>query len=424
MRDAKNPEDQVSRILDCSRRVSISSPALKPFVRFASRQPGQGSFHRQLWDFDDLLQKKLLRFLRQTASPEGIARACAEQWKRNSENLRRAEQQRQLGLGNVAVNEPPYASHRRYILQEHLGRDIRVLYIGCGTGRDCLAWAREGMRVVGVDTDLSLVKLARDWNGRLCVPVVFAGMDMMELGFRPGAFDGFLLEVYGGLPDARHAAALRRELDRVLRPGGIGLVVAERKMYPCWWFLMGTPWPDPMVAWLRGQVSLDFRFGEKDACEERLQYGLFSRCHTVESLSAELSRTFEVESCRYQADPRYVLAAVRKREATRGGEAGKEHAAPEALPAALSAMEGTLEDVEILCMELERHAEEVASFFEDGGRGANCLDELRQSAESVLPYLGQLLGQDGTGDAPSFTAEGGVLSPGPGKGGRGHALAG
>jgi len=195
-------------------------------------------------------------------------------------------------------------------------------------------------------------------------------------------------------------------------------------MYPCWWFLMGTSWPDSMVAWLRGQVSLDFRFEGRDACEERLQYGLFSRCHTVESLSAELSRTFEILYCRYQNDPRYVLAAVRKREVTRGGEAGEEHAASEAAPPDLSGMEDAMENTEALCVELERHAEEVASFFEDGGRGSNCLNELKQSADAVLPYLGQLLGQGSTGDAQSLTIEDGVLSPRPGKGGHGHALAG
>ena len=423
MRGAKNPEDRVSRILDLSRRVSVYSPAMKPFIRFASRQPGEGFFHRQLWDFDDLLQKKLLRLLRQTASPGEIARACARQWKRNSLSLHRAVLAK-LDSGMGHVDEPPYAAARRTLLQEQLGRHSRVLYIGCGTGRDCLAWAREGLQVVGVDTDLPLLKLARDWNGLLCVPAVFAGMDMMELGFRPGAFDGFLLELYGGLPDARHAAALRRELAGVLRQGGIGLVVAERKMYPCWWFLMPTTWPDSMVAWLRGQVSLDFRFGKRDACEERLQYGLFSRCHTVESLSAELSRTFEVESCRYQADPRYVLAAVRKREGAWDRETEEEYVAPEAVPADLSAMDAVLEDVEILCRELERHAEEVASFFEDGGRGANFLADLRRSAEAVLPYLGRLLGRNGAGDAPSRTAEEVVLSSRPGKGGQDHALSG
>jgi hypothetical protein len=87
-------------------------------------------------------------------------------------------------------------------------------------------------------------------------------------------------------------------------------------------------------------------------------------------------------------------------------------------------MEGTLEDVEILCGELERHAEAVASFFAEGGRGANCLTELGPSAEAVLSCLGRLFGHDGTGDAPSFTAEDVVLSPRPGKGGQGHALAG
>ena len=313
------------------------------------------------------------------------------------------------GLGGVAVNEPPYASHRRHI-RRTASADSRVSH-RVRTGRDCLAWAKEDA-VVGVDTDSSLVQLARTERSSR-VPADFAGMDMMALGFRPGAFDGFLVEIYGGIPDAERVMALQGELARVLRPGGLGLVVAERKMYPCWWFLMPTTWPDPMVAWLRGQVSLDFRFSARDACEERLHYGLFSRCHTVESLSAELSRTFEVLSCRYQADPRYVLAAVRKREGAWDGDTGEKYTA---VPADLSAMEGTLEDMEFLCRELERHAEEVASFFEDGGRGANCLAALRQSAEAVLPYLGRLFGQDSTGAAPSLAGEDGVALKRPGKG--------
>jgi hypothetical protein len=41
---------------------------------------------------------------------------------------------------------------------------------------------------------------------------------------------------------------------------------------------------------------------------------------------------------------------------------------------------------------------------------------LRQSADAVLPYLGQLLGQGCTGDAQSLTIEDGVLSPRPEKG--------
>ncbi|MCU0531415.1 MAG: class I SAM-dependent methyltransferase [Syntrophales bacterium] len=308
--------------------------------------------------------------------------------------LLRAERGR-LENGIIDVTEPPYAAPRRDILQEHLGRDSRVLYIGCGTGRDCLAWAREGLRVVGVDTDQSLVTLACRWNGHLRVPAVFAGMNMMDLGFRPDAFDGFLLETYGGMPDARHAAALRGELNRVLRPGGMGLVVAERKMYPCWWFLMGSSWPASMVAWLRGQVSLDFRFGEKDACEERLQYGLFSRCHTAASLSAELSRTFEVLSCRYQADPRYVLAVVRKNEGSSHRQMGEGHSQPNRSRVDLSAVEDGIEKAEALCLELERHAERAASYFEAGGSGTACLTELAPGAETAMSLLDQRVGKGG-----------------------------
>lgn len=423
MRDAKNSGDRASKILELSRRVSVFSPAMKPFVRFSSWQRGHESSHRHLWDFDDLLQKKLLSLLRQAASREGIAKACTEQWKRNSETLQRTWQTR-LESGNVDAEEPPYAASRRNILQEHLRRDGRVLYVGCGTGRDCLAWAREGLRVVGVDTDVPLVKLARDWNGHLRCPACFAGMDMMDLGFRPGTFDGFLLEVYGGLPDTRSAMALQRELAMVLQPDGIGLVVAERKMYPCWWFLMPTSWPDSMVKWLQGQVRLDFCFGNKDACEERLQYGLFSRCHTMESLSTELSRTFEVVSCRYQADPRYVLSVVRKKEGMGEKEEQEERPGPERAAVDLSAIEGTIENAEVLCDELERHAERVASFFNAGGKGARCLSELGPGAESILSRLEQLAGIDGASTEAVLSGERGTLSQKPGKGSRSDALLG
>jgi ubiquinone/menaquinone biosynthesis C-methylase UbiE len=421
-RDRMRIDSQVSKILDLSRRVSVFSPAMKPFVRFASEKPGYEFCQRHLWDFDDLLQKELLRLLRLTVSPEAITRACIRQWKQNSQSLRQAGRLR-LESGNFDVDEPPYAASRRNILLEHLDPDSRVLYIGCGTGRDCLAWAKDRLRMVGIDTDTALVRFAREWNDRLGYSAAFAGMDMMHLGLRDRSVDGFLLELYGGLPDVRQGLVFQRELHRVLRPDGIGLVVAERKMYACWWFLMPTSWPDSMVKWLQGQVRLDFRFVKKDACEERLQYGLFSRCHTEESLSAELSRTFEILSCRYQNDPRYVLAVVRKKEGVGGGQTEEGYAASEAAPVDLSEMEAILEDAEMLCKELEWHAEAVASFFKEGGRGADCLTELRPSAEAVLHCLGQLLGPNDTSAGPSLTGEDDVPMQRSGKGGHGHALA-
>jgi len=187
---------------------------------------------------------------------------------------------------------------------------------------------------------------------------------------------------------------------------------------------MPTSWPDSMVKWLRGQVCLDFRFGKKDACEERLQYGLFSRCHTEESLSAELSRTFAVVSCRYQADPRYVLAVVRKKEGMGEKEEQEERPGPERAAVDLSVIEGTLENAEVLCDELERHAERVASFFDAGGKGARCLSELRPGAESILSRIEQLDGIEGASTESVLSGERGTLSQRPGKGSRSDALLG
>ena len=67
--------------------------------------------------------------------------------------------------------------------------------------------------------------------------------------------------------------------------------------------------------WLREQSLLDYWFSEPDGCEERLLYGLYNRSHTKDSLSAELSCTFDVVECLHEAyDPRYVIGVVKRRD--------------------------------------------------------------------------------------------------------------
>ena len=217
-----------------------------------------------------------------------------------------------------------------------------------------------------------LLDVAGRWGKRFRYPAFFAGMDMANLGLRSGAFDGFLLELYGSLPSAKQTLILQRELGRIMKKGGTGLVVANRKKYCSYWFLMDKPWPVPMSQWLAGQAGLDFLFGEKDACEERLQYGLFMRCHTVESLSAELARTFDVASCRYEDDPRYVLAVVKKKEGA--SERMEEPHSPAGVSRVdLARIDGLLGELETVCAELKRHAAQVATFFKRGGKGSECL---------------------------------------------------
>ena len=93
-------------------------------------------------------------------------------------------------------------------------------------------------------------------------------------------------------------------------------------------------------------------------------------------------------------------------------------------PVDLSAIENTLEDAETLCVELERHAEQVASFFNAGGHGASCLSELRPGAERILSRLEQLTGRDSAGTEWLLSGGRGAQSQIPGKGSRSDALLG
>jgi SAM-dependent methyltransferase len=358
---------------------------MKPFVRFASLEGKPVFCSNRYWDFDDLLQKKLLYLLRQIADPETISKACIEQWKRNMDGLRRDSLGR-LDEGRLDVTEPERFARRGRILLESAGRGGLVLYVGCGTGQNSIAWAGEGLRVVGIDTDMALLAVANRWGRRFPYPAVFAGMDMVRMGFRSETFDGFLLELYGSLPDAGQTISFQRELARIMKKDGIGLVVAFRKRYPSYWFLMDASWPVPMVKWLAEQVRLDFFFGEKDACEEALQYGLFVQYHTEESLAAELSRTFEVVSCRYEADPRYLLAVVRKGKRTSGKLA--EPCIPARNPHLdLDRIGAFVGEAETLCGDLLRHAAQVAAFFSEGGKGSECLARFSPPTQTFQAHL-------------------------------------
>ena len=397
----------VSRILDLSCQVSQYCPPMKPFVRFSPPRGKQPFCARRFWDFDDLIQKRLLFLLRQVAGPDEIAKACIEQWKCNMGDLRRTASER-IEMDGVDVSEPECSLNRVRLLLENTSPGGLVLYIGCGTGRESISWAREGYRVVGIDTDTLLLDVAGRWAKRFRYPAFFAGMDMAKLGLRTGTFDGFLLELYGSLPSATQTLILQRELNRIMKKAGTGLVAAVRKRYPSYWFLMGAPWPAPMSKWLAGQARLDFLFGEQDACEDRLQYGLFMRCHTVESLSAELARTFDVVSCRYEDDPRYVLAVVGKKEGT--AESIEEpHRPARVSHVDLARIDSHLGEVETVCAELQRHAAQVAAFFLRGGRGSECLKTFSPGVPGFIRRLEQLL-PDGEGERGDV-ADAGMMGP-------------
>lgn len=100
----------------------------------------------------------------------------------------------------------------------------RVLDLGCGPGDGAVALARGGVDAIGLDYSqgmLDAAKKERLVQGRL------ARGDAGRLPFRDGAFDKIVCtNSFHHYPD--HVAALR-EMRRVLKPGGLLVLVDPRK---------------------------------------------------------------------------------------------------------------------------------------------------------------------------------------------------
>lgn len=116
-----------------------------------------------------------------------------------------------------------------------VGRSARVLELGVGTGRIALPVAAAGGTVVGVDTALEMLRVARQRGAERLVRG-----DIVRLPLRDASCDAVLaVHVLHLIVDWRAALA---ETVRVLRPGGA--------------LIQGRDWRDPesCVERLRGQL--------------------------------------------------------------------------------------------------------------------------------------------------------------------------
>jgi SAM-dependent methyltransferase len=139
---------------------------------------------------------------------------------------------------DVAEDDP----RMRAILQS-LGplRGLRILDLGCGKGRFARILASRGARVVGLDISAAMLSAARE-TGLDCVRG-----SARRLPFAAASFDGAIaVEVFEHL-ETRALDDACDELRRVLRPGGI-FVLVDKSV-----FAMNArrPWlPAVAVKWL------------------------------------------------------------------------------------------------------------------------------------------------------------------------------
>jgi SAM-dependent methyltransferase len=383
-----NGNNTLQRIFDLSWRISHYAPPMKPYLRFSKPadtiyKGKTSSYKHFFWDFDDALQKILLGIAYTIATPAEIAEACVERWKINLQNLYlrskdRLEEARKNNEVLQFQNRP-----RSEFIFSRVRPGGRLLYVGCGTGKECLGWAQRGYEVVGIDTDEKLVEIANSWAEYLRLPFQAVCMNADNITFSPGTFDGFLLEFYGFQPSLAQALVLQRNLASTLSDNGKGFIVATRKRYASFWNRMSSfRYPQPMFQWLTGQSSLDHIFSRTDACEEKLAFGLYIRSHTIDSLSCELAGVFTVQECMYEEyDPRYLISVVKRKgifpdsPSTPENDNSEDWPKQEYLPRDGVSIKDLLPEINAICDLLELHKDRVERFFlnEDISRGENPL---------------------------------------------------
>jgi SAM-dependent methyltransferase len=100
---------------------------------------------------------------------------------------------------------------------------MRILDVGCGTGHTTMALAARGAAVTGLDLTEEMLAVAREEASRRGIAVGFELGLAEELPFPDASFDAVTSRVCAH--HYRDAAASVREARRVLRSGGVHLVL-------------------------------------------------------------------------------------------------------------------------------------------------------------------------------------------------------
>ncbi len=124
----------------------------------------------------------------------------------------------------------PYAFD---VLAKHDWTGKRVLEVGCGQGTVLNHLARRRAEAVGVDMSMVSIERTREGARELRHHVAVAQSDAESLPFPDERFDAVVS--FGVLHHTPDTAKSIREVRRVLKPGGLAIVMLYRTGNPKWW---------------------------------------------------------------------------------------------------------------------------------------------------------------------------------------------
>lgn len=161
-----------------------------------------------------------------------------------------------------------------------LGSGVRVVDVGCGTGRHARALAAAGIEVVAVDVSAGLLAAGRELAD---VAVRWVQGDARALPLRDGGADAVLSLCQGGfgLTPAGDEAAVG-EMARVLRPGGRLALTAFSLAFAVRYLS-----PEDSVDLPRGLVHTPAEVRDADGC--RRTFDLWTACYTPGHLARLLT---------------------------------------------------------------------------------------------------------------------------------------
>jgi len=112
------------------------------------------------------------------------------------------------------------------VLDQYHLHSGRILVLGCGWGHECIAIARRGLTVIGVERNRVGIRTASRLAMDQPLSVSFHQADWFALPYAPKSFDCIIMpsQMYSSIPGATRRQRWLADLRRLLKPDGLGVL--------------------------------------------------------------------------------------------------------------------------------------------------------------------------------------------------------